>query len=80
VRERVVDMFGGWGATIERVVRTSNAYHFLDPEPQNPPAAFGKASKSELRSGTQFQTLNLSPKPPKPPLSYPNDLLQRALT
>jgi AraC-like DNA-binding protein len=80
VRERVVDMFGGWGATIERVVRTSNAYHFLDPEPQNPPAAFGKASKSELRSGTQFQTLNLSTKQPKPPLRYPNDLLQRALT
>jgi hypothetical protein len=73
-------MFGGWGATIERVVRTSNAYHFVDPEPQNPPAAFSKASKSELRSGTQSQNLNLSTKQPKPPLRYPDNLLQRALT
>jgi DNA-binding MarR family transcriptional regulator len=80
VRERVGDIFGGWGATIERVVRTSNAYHFVDPEPENPPAAVGNASKSELRSGTQIQNLNLSTKPPKPPLSYPHMLMQIALT
>ena len=80
VRERVADMFGGWGATIERVVRTSNAYHFVDPAPDPAPDPLAAASKSELRSGTQFQDLNLPTKPPKPPLNYPDRLLQMALT
>ena len=80
VRERVVDMFGGWGATIERVVRTSNAYHFVDPAPDPAPNPLAAASKSELRSGTPFQNLNLSTKPPNPPLSYPDRLWEIALT
>ena len=44
VREEVLDMFGQWSAR-DRVVRTSNAYRFIDPQ----------ASKSEFPSGTSNQ-------------------------
>ena len=80
VRERIADMFGGWGATIERVVRTSNAYHFVDPEPQNPPAAVGNAAKSELRSGTPIQDIILYTRPPEPPGIHSDSPFKLALT
>jgi hypothetical protein len=49
-RERVRDLFGQW-TTRWRVVRTSNAYVFRDPQPQSPAVA----SKSENPTGTLNQ-------------------------
>ena len=65
VRER--DLFGRW-ASRWRVIRTSNAYVFRDPQPhpQGVPA-----SKSENRSGTQYQeiqSLTAAPLDPDSPL------------
>jgi hypothetical protein len=51
VRER--DLFGRW-ASRWRVIRTSNAYVFRDPQ-QRPEGV--PASKSENRSGTQNQKI-----------------------
>ena len=65
VRER--DLFGGW-ASRWRVIRTSNAYIFRDPQPH--PAGV-PASKSENPAGTQnqeVQILTAAPVDPDNPL------------
>ena len=70
VRER--DLFGRW-ASRWRVIRTSNAYVFRDP--QQRPAGV-PASKSENPSGTQNQeVIDSSLAPPR----NPNSPLERAL-
>jgi hypothetical protein len=71
VRERCTDLFGriGWRW---RVVRTSNAYVFGDPQA----APGGFASKSEIQSGTQDQEYL---DPVQAPAGRANDPLERAL-
>jgi hypothetical protein len=56
IRERCTDLFGreGWRW---RVIRTSNAYAFRDPQAQ---LAGVPASKSENRTGTQTQEITYS--------------------
>ena len=54
VREASRDLFGKivlrW-----RVIRTSNSYHFLDPQPVKTPSIKGLSPKSEIPSGTSIQ-------------------------
>ena len=52
IRERCADLFGrdGWRW---RVIRTSNAYSFRDPQPQ----LAGIPCKSDQRTGTQNQEI-----------------------
>jgi hypothetical protein len=72
VRER--DLFGHW-ASRWRVIRTSNAYVFRDPQ-QRPKGV--PASKSENRSGTQNQeVIDSSLAPPRNPDSPLERSLQR---
>jgi hypothetical protein len=70
VRER--DLFGRW-ASRWRVIRTSNAYVFKDPQPQ---LAGVSASKSENPAGTRNQD---SPRPVLAPAGDPDSPLERAL-
>ena len=35
-----------------RVIRTSNGYHFIDPQPSQRPESFANSSKSDFQSGT----------------------------
>jgi hypothetical protein len=69
VRER--DLFGRW-ASRWRIIRTSNAYVFRDPQQ---PLAVVPASKSENRLGTQNQEI-LIPLPT--PAPDPDSPLERA--
>ena len=72
LRERCHDLFGrtGWRW---RVIRTSNAYAFRDPQTAG---SGGFASKSENRSGTPDQE---DSKPLQAPAVDPNTPLERAL-
>ena len=63
IREPVRDLFGQI-ATRWRVIRTSNAYAFVDPQP----------SKSERQTGTTIQELNLSMPSASTPLDESNPL------
>jgi len=51
VRERCEDLFGHWGSRV-RVIRTSNAYQFIDPKGAE---SRPNSSKSEFPSGTEIQ-------------------------
>jgi hypothetical protein len=70
VRER--DLFGHW-ASRWRVIRTSNAYVFRDPQPA---LAGVPASKSENRTGTQNQGILI---PTLAPARDPDSPVERAL-
>ena len=71
IRERCEDLFGNMG-TRWRIIRTSNAYHFRDPQGAG---AQGVSSKSEFPSGTSIQESFPSTPPPCPaPLDPDNDL------
>jgi hypothetical protein len=72
VRERCTDLFGreGWRW---RVIRTSNAYAFRDPQAVN---SRGVPSKSDYRTGTQNQE---DSKLLQTPAVDPNSPLERAL-
>ena len=73
VRERCRDLWGreGWRW---RVIRTSNAYTFRDP--QAAAAQAGVPSKSDYRTGTPDQGIS---KPLLAPAVDPNNSLERAL-
>ena len=73
VRER--DLFGRW-ASRWRVIRTSNAYVFRDPQ-QRPEGV--PASKSENRSGTQNQEILTVLPTVLVPARDPDSPLERAL-
>jgi DNA-binding MarR family transcriptional regulator len=75
VRERCVDLFGGHG-TRWRIIRTSNAYSFNDPQKQE---ARAFSSKSDLPSGTSIQELSSLTKLPCPALLDPDNPLEAAL-
>jgi len=71
IREPVLDLFGQW-ATRWRVIRTSNAYAFIDP---NPGAPCRQPSKSELPTGTTDQDSILPLQAvARPPLDADNPL------
>jgi hypothetical protein len=70
VRQR--DLFGQWVGRW-RVIRTSNAYVFHDPQPQ---LAGVPAAKSENPTGTQNQEVSY---PVSRPLPAPDSPLERAL-
>jgi hypothetical protein len=72
IRERCTDLFGhdGWRW---RVIRTSNAYVFRDPQQQ---FAGVSASKSENPTGTRNQEV---PSPVPTPACNPTSPLERAL-
>jgi AraC-like DNA-binding protein len=71
VRERCEDLFGkdGWRW---RVVRTSNQYELVDPQPQ-------KASEFNSKTGTNTQILNLLSRSPEQPKKTVDEGLSRAL-
>jgi hypothetical protein len=76
IREWGPDLFGR-ARNRWRVIRTSNAYAFIDPQPRAKPPV---SSKSELPTGTAFQDLVLRvSSAPKTPLDPANPLHQ-ALT
>lgn len=54
IRERCEDLFGKWGTRI-RVIRTSNAYQFIDPLPPKPTESGLFSSKSDFQPGTTVQ-------------------------
>jgi Helix-turn-helix domain len=72
IREHCRDLWGreGWRW---RVIRTSNAYAFRDPQAA---VQAGVPSKSDYRTGTPDQGLS---KPPLAPVIDPNSSLERAL-
>ena len=65
IRERCEDLFGKLG-TRWRVIRTSNAYQFRDPQPAKRPDSSDFSSKSEFPSGTSNQESFLSYGDPLP--------------
>ena len=77
VRERVRerDLFGQW-VTRWRVLRTSNAYAFRDP---NPATASRLASKSESPPGTVNQGFSIPEAPPLGAATAPDGPLVRSL-
>ncbi len=71
IRERCEDLFGNMG-TRWRIIRTSNAYHFRDPQGTGSKAF---SSETEFPSGTSIQESISSMPPPSPaPLDPDNDL------
>jgi len=74
VRERCRDLFGrdGWRW---RVIRTSNAYAFRDPQPQ----LAGVSSKSENPTGTGNQEIPYLPAPPIAAARPVSNALNKAL-
>jgi len=67
IRERCEDLFGQWGNRT-RIIRTSNAYHFRDPQPgAGKVHLLGNSSKSEFPSGTSVQDSISSSPPPLDP-------------
>jgi len=75
IRERCADLFGMMG-TRARIIRTSNAYNFMDPKGV---ASRGFSSKSDYPSGTPIQeSIPLKPTASPAPLD-PNNPLEAAL-
>ena len=72
IRERCRDLFGGDGWRW-RVIRTSNAYVFRDPQAA---VSAGLPSKSDHRTGTPDQEIS---KPIPAPAIDPDSSLERAL-
>ena len=72
VRERCIDLFGheGWRW---RVIRTSNAYQFIDPQAER---NRGIPSECKNPPGTQDQDVS---KPLQAPAIDPNSAVERAL-
>ena len=68
VQERVADMLGQWGKRV-RVLRTSNGYRFVDPQPVKRPVLPLFGSKSENPAGTTIQGLSSSLPPLNPELA-----------
>jgi Helix-turn-helix domain len=78
IREVSRDLFGHlmprW-----RVIRTSNAYNFVDPQPGHPAPSLVRGSESELPSGTPIQDSSLLTEAPPKPKFDPDNPLDRAL-
>jgi Helix-turn-helix domain len=75
IREWGPDLFGR-AQNRWRVIRTSNAYAFVDPQPHAKPL---NSSKSELPTGTAGPELTLAMPQPRKPILDPTNPLHRAL-
>ena len=75
VRERCEDLFGHWGSRV-RVIRTSNAYQFIDPKGAE---SRPNSSKSEFPPGTEIQDSFSLPSTPKSRPLDPTTPLDAAL-
>jgi len=78
VAEATIDLFGHCTRKT-RVIRTSNGYDFIDPQPSKKPEPFNNCSKSDFQSGTSNQESILNKRPQTPPVSDPHTSLGHAL-
>ncbi len=78
VAEASIDLFGH-RIRKTRVLRTSNGYQFIDPQPSKMPESFGKSSKSDFPSGTSIQESLSLVDPPAPRPLDPSNPLENAL-
>ena len=78
VAEASVDLFGH-RIRKTRVIRTSNGYVFIDPQPPKRPESLGDCSKSDFPSGTPIQESFLHKSPPGPRVLNPDNPLEGAL-
>ena len=78
VAEASIDLFGQ-RIRKTRVVRTSNGYYFIDPQPPKRPESLGESSKSDFPSGTSIQESFLSSTAPAPRVLHPDLPLDAAL-
>ena len=62
-----------------RVIRTSNGYAFIDPQPSKRPESFANSSKSDFPSGTPIQESFFSQPAPAPRVLNPDSPLEGAL-
>ena len=62
-----------------RVLRTSNGYVFLDPQPSKRPESFNKPSKSDFPTGTPIQKSFFSQPAAAPRVLNPDNPLEGAL-
>ena len=62
-----------------RVIRTSNGYMFLDPQPSKTPESLTKTSKSDFPTGTTIQKSLLYKQAPAPRVLNPDNPLEGAL-
>src|SRR5208337_397062 len=62
-----------------RVLRTSNGYAFIDPQPSKRPESLTKTSKSDFPSGTPIQESFLLKPPPAPRVLNPANPLEGTL-
>jgi hypothetical protein len=78
IREVSRDLFGHlmprW-----RVIRISNAYSFVDPQPGRPALSLVQASKSEFQAGTPIQDSSVLTKTPQDQKLDPDKPLDQAL-
>ncbi len=78
VAEASVDLFGH-RMRKTRVIRTSNGYVFIDPQPPKRPESLGNSSKSDFPSGTTIQESLSLVQPPAPRILDPQNPLDAAL-
>ena len=78
VAEASVDLFGR-RIRKTRVIRTSNGYQFIDPQPPKRPESLEESSKSDFPSGTPVQESFLPMPAPAPRTLDPNLPLDAAL-
>ena len=62
-----------------RVMRTSNGYHFTDPQPSKRPESLSNTSKSDFPTGTSTQESFLHKPAPAPCVLNPDNPLEDAL-
>ncbi len=78
VAEASVDLFGH-RMRKTRVIRTSNGYVFIDPQPPKRPESLVNSSKSDFPSGTTIQESISLVQPPAPRILDPQNPLDAAL-
>ena len=78
VPEATIDLFGH-RIRKTRVMRTSNGYAFIDPQPSKRPEGLANSSKSENASGTSIQESLFSMPTPAPHVLDPDSPLDAAL-
>src|SRR5208337_4615429 len=78
VSEATIDLFGH-RIRKTRVLRTSNGYAFIDPQPSKRPESFANSSKSDFPSGTPIQESSLLKPAAAPRVLNPDNPLEGAL-
>jgi hypothetical protein len=78
IREVSRDLFGHLMPRF-RVIRISNAYSFVDPQPGRPAPSLLQGSKSEFQAGTPIQDSSVLTKTPQNQNLDPDKPLDRAL-